>query len=130
KETDTIEDILAHRPPNVLCFGLMRGAKGIDEAIQLGKKFQEEEQPNKVYITGKLMGSFLLCQRMMTDIFEVKPPAKLRGIMQEELNSHLKEYLKEKGLPSINLNNAKVATIFEDYFQGDYDSFNRFADNL
>ena len=123
-ETDTPMDVLSRRPPNVLCFGLIRGEKGIDEAIKLGHMLQEGKQDNKVIIAGKFMGSFLLCQKIMKDIYRIDKPADLRGVMQTVLNDHL-------GVtPKLNLNKVNYDTIFTEHFHGDYDSFNAFAAKL
>lgn len=42
------------REPNVICFGIIRENKGIEEAIDLAIKFEKNGMPNKVIIIGYL----------------------------------------------------------------------------
>lgn len=70
---DVSVEALVRRPPNVLCFGLIRGNKGVLEAINLAHQFIKEKMyDNKVYIIGKYMGSDGLLKLMIQDIYDNK----------------------------------------------------------
>jgi hypothetical protein len=55
--SDLVVEKLIDRPKNILCFGLIRGDKGIDEAIDLAKKLKDLGKRETIIIAGKFMGS-------------------------------------------------------------------------
>jgi len=64
--------VLQHRPPNILCFGLVRGDKGVDPAVALARKFAEQGMPNKVYIVGKVKTLSIIVKNLQV-LFELWP---------------------------------------------------------
>ncbi len=67
-------EILSNREPNILHFGIIRGEKGIDEAIELSLKLRENKENYKVIIAGKLMFDLKLLYNIFIKIFNMQPP--------------------------------------------------------
>ncbi|WP_039457309.1 hypothetical protein [Candidatus Jidaibacter acanthamoebae] len=131
---EEIIDILVKRPNNILCFGLIRGEKGILESIGLSKLFAENHKPNKVIIAGKLMDSFLLYKKILKEIFisgdNDEEKKGYERMFNKELNGIIKEYTADE----VNLNSRKTdpAKLFtsHQYFNNDYDKINGFCQNI
>jgi hypothetical protein len=86
---------LAKRKPNILCFGLIRKHKGIDEAIELGKMLRDKKREEEIFITGKLMwSSFVYFHDILKKMNSGK---KVTKFLLESLHRYL------------TLNNHKVA---------------------
>lgn len=77
-------DILCNRPTNILNFGLIRGQKGIDEAIELAELLKKEGSKIKVIIAGKLFVDLNMVKNIFCRIFKVE-----RSQFSDELHEAL-----------------------------------------
>lgn len=128
-ERDLIQK-LSERPPNILCYGLIRRNKGIDEAILLSENLRRiSEWPGgerpKIIIAGKLMGaSFFYFRDLMTKIFRIKK-SEFKKIARQSLSEFEKQGKLIAGLTVTRLDLVKVN---ESIFTKGKDGVNEFCD--
>ncbi len=83
---DGLLNKLASRSPNILCFGLIRKHKWVEEAISLAKKIQiHDKVSSKVVVAGKVMSSsFLYFRDLMQELFNISKKA-IHVIVNQQL---------------------------------------------
>ena len=98
-EGQKVLDILANRTPNVLHFGMIRGDKGVDEAIKLSEMFAEKQSKSKVIIAGKLMMELGMISNLFRKIFRLSAGAFYDLLNNELLRQGIiKELLGKKAI--------------------------------
>lgn len=125
RENAILQKLLT-RSPNILCFGLIRGEKGIKEAVDLGRLLQGREAVNKVIIAGKIMDSFSVFRNIMFWIFDIKDGRK------GGLNETVKEVSVRMLGSQINLNQdgIRLDNFASDHFDGDQSKYNLFCQEI
>lgn len=86
-------ETLSNRPCNILQFGMIRGEKGVDEAIDLALKMQEMGLENKVIIAGKLMLDLGMVKNIFQKIFGLDAEEFYKQLSQALQNSQITEEL-------------------------------------
>lgn len=113
-------EILSNREPNILHFGIIRGEKGIDEAIELSLKLRENKENYKVIIAGKLMFDLKLLYNIFIKIFDMQSLE-----FYKNLQVAIKEIIgREIGLKEIK-EFVKVEKIINS--EGRHEEFNNFC---
>jgi hypothetical protein len=113
--------ILAERQCNILQFGMIRGEKGVDEAIDLALKMKELGLTNKVIIAGKLMLDIGMVKNIFCRIFDIDSEEFYKHLNDALQNSKItEEILKPKEIrnPTIIQNlitSEKVHEKFNDF---------------
>lgn len=120
-------DLLIHklnsRPNNILCLGLIRGNKGFEEAIALGKKFGEQNKPYQIFIVGRVMESgILLFRDMLVNMFDLS-----KNNINKNLISIYNENKNHYNLSAdkLNLSISDVAVLTK-VFQDNKENLNKF----
>ncbi|MBA8667710.1 hypothetical protein H1Q59_07390 [Holosporaceae bacterium 'Namur'] len=132
---DKIINILANRENNILCFGIIRGAKGITEAVELSKLMRDNTDEKKVIIIGKLLSSFVLFKgSIIRKIFGIKD--KIFNIIAKEVSEDIAEEKKhiegneKEQVLDFNAYGITYDNIIPEFFKNDYVKTNEFCQRL